>query len=140
MRWKLLCLVLLMGAGYLFCCAGCHGGRVRLPETGSTLEGTVTYGTEKVLVAQILVWGDNVSAEGYIQEDGRYKVENAPIGEVKIGVNVAGGTGQLRGMQMAGKKVPKVTNVPDKYADPTTSGITTTTNKGSNTFDIVIPK
>src|SRR5262245_45672113 len=63
MRWKLLCLVLLMGAGYLFCLAGCKSGRVRLPETHSTLEGTVTYGKEKVLVAMISVWGDKDTAE-----------------------------------------------------------------------------
>jgi hypothetical protein len=30
--------------------------------------------------------------------------------------------------------------VPAKYADPASSGIKTTVNKGENKFDIVIPK
>jgi hypothetical protein len=36
--------------------------------------------------------------------------------------------------------LPKLIDVPGKYFDPTTSGITTTVNKGDNTFNIVIPR
>jgi hypothetical protein len=113
---------------------------VRLPETGATLEGTVKYGTEKVLVALVIAQGEGGAATGFIGEDGRYKMDNVPLGEVKLGVNVKAGEGQNKGKQMAGQKVPKTVAVPEKYADPATSGIKTTINKGENTFDIPIPK
>ncbi len=139
MRLLLLRLVLLSSMGLLVSLAGCNNGPRRLPVTGATLQGTIKYGNEKVLVAMVLVTGDG-SAQGFVGEDGRYRVENVPIGEVKIGVNVKAGDGQLMSKRMSGQKVPKTTFVPEKFADPETSGIKTTTVKGDNTYDIVIPK
>jgi len=120
-------------------------GAARLPETGATLEGTVTYGKEKVPVALIIVQGANGSATGRIGEDGRYKVENVPVGEVKLAVNTAAGKGELMSKIMAqsqgkARTLPKVVEVPDKYFNPDTSGLSTTLNKGPNTYDIVIPR
>ena len=128
--------------------AGCGIGlrEKRLPETGATLEGTVSYGKDKVLVAMIIVQGENGAATAFIGEDGHYKVENAPLGTVHIGVNTAAGKGEMTGKMMAkaqGKApgpLPPMIDVPTKYADPTKSGITTTVNKGENKFDIVIPR
>jgi hypothetical protein len=134
------CFVSLAVAGLLLGLGGCNQREVRLPETGATLEGTVAYGNEKVLVAMVTATGPNASASGYIEDDGRYRIQNVPLGEVNLGVNVAAGDGQLMGKRMAGKPVPKVTKVPAKYADSTTSGVTTTIVKGPNTFDIKIPK
>jgi hypothetical protein len=139
MRRMLLGLVLLTGAGLVLGLAGCGGGLRRVPETGSTLDGTVTYGNEKVLVAMVIAAGDS-GAQGYIGEDGRYKIENVPLGEVKLAVNVDAGRAQLMGKIMAKQAVPKVVNVPAKYGDPDTSGIKTTISKGANKYDIVIPK
>src|SRR5260370_27410095 len=140
MRRMLLRLVLLTGAGLFLCLGGCHTGPERIPETGATLEGTVKYGNEPVLVALIIAQGPNGNANGSIGADGRYKIVNAPLREVNLGMNVKAGEGQLMGARMQGLSVPKVTNVPAKYAEPGTSGIKTTVNPGDNTFDIVIPK
>jgi hypothetical protein len=43
--------------------------------------------------------------------------------------------------QSQGKgQAPKLIDVPSKYANPTSSGITTTVSKGDNVYNIVIPK
>ncbi len=125
--------------------AGCSRYEYRLPETGATLEGTVKYGNETLQMAQIHVMGEKGQGIGRI-EDGRYKVENVPLGEVKIGVNTEAERSNAIGQQMARAKgvstghVLKFIAVPAKYAEPDTSGITTTIKKGKNTFDIVLPK
>jgi len=62
------------------------------------------------------------------------------IGEVKLAVNVEAGKGEQMSKIMSGQKVPKATNVPAKYGEPTTAGIKTMIAKGENTYDIVIPK
>jgi hypothetical protein len=125
---------------------GCDGqsGR-RLPVTGATLEGTVTYGQERVMVAMILIQGEGGASTAFVGEDGRFKAENVPLGTVHIAVNTEAGKGQMMGKFMAasqekGKGPPNVIDVPAKYADPTGSGITTTIKKGENKFDIVITK
>jgi hypothetical protein len=128
----------------LTCClAGCSRYEYRLPETGATLEGTVTYGGETVQMAQINVMSDKAQAIGQI-EGGRYKVENVPLGQVKIGVNTEAMRSNMIGQQMARAKgvstgpALKFISVPAKYAEPDTSGITTTIKKGKNTYDIVL--
>jgi hypothetical protein len=115
--------------------------------TGATLEGTVKYGTEEVRAAQIIVVGkDGTSAVGSIEADGRYLVKDAPIGEVTIAVNTAAGKGMMMGAAMASRdgKPPtppaKLIDVPTKWAEPATSTIKTTVNKGKNEFNIEIPK
>jgi hypothetical protein len=88
------------------------------------------------------------SSSGQIGEDGRYKVENCPTGQVKIAViteavkmqvMMSGGKYAGPESKSAGKgPPPKFVDVEPKYADPETSGITTTVNKGQNEFNIVI--
>jgi hypothetical protein len=116
----------------------------RLPETGATLEGTVKYGDENVEFAMIQVLAANGSATGRVGPDGRYKVENAPVGEVKVGVNTMAARGDFQSKVMAAGAskgpAPKFVEVPAKYADPEASGLATTVKSGSNTYDIVIPK
>jgi len=131
--------------------AGCRVPEIRLPETGATLEGTIQYGGDPVAIALVIVANDTASATGYVESNGRYKVENVPIGEVKIGVNTEAARGQYISQSMAqsykgpggkgGKgALPKFVSVPQKYWEPATSGITTTTKKGLNTFDIRLTK
>jgi hypothetical protein len=135
-------LAVLAAIGLIFCLGGCNTGPITLPETGATLEGTVTYGGEKVLVAMVIAapTDGKPGAQGVIGEDGRYKIENCPLGEVNLAVNVKAGEGMLRGRQMAGGKIPKIVSVPDKYGEPKTAGITTTVNKGENVYNIEIKK
>jgi hypothetical protein len=135
-------------AGFGLLLAGCGTGlrEKRLPETGATLEGTVSYGKERVMVAMVIIQGEGGAATAFIGEDGRYKADNVPLGAVHIAVNTDAGKGDFQGKLMAkaqGKgqgPLPKLIDVPAKYADPTKSGITTTINKGENKFDIVIPR
>jgi hypothetical protein len=130
---------------------GCGSYEYRLPETGATLEGTVTYGGENVPMALISVLGEKGQGNGQIEEVGQYKVENVPLGAVKIGVNTEAMKSNFMSQQMAQSyKGPgakgsgratglKFVSVPAKYQDPETSGVTTTIKRGKNAFDIVLP-
>jgi hypothetical protein len=138
-------LLLLTAAGLAVCPAGCNPRERRLPETGATLEGTVSYGKDKVMVALVVAQGEGGSAQGFINEDGRYKLENVPLGEVHLAVNTEAGKGQQMSTIMAqsqgkARQIPKVIDVPAKYGEPSKSGITTTISKGENTYNIEIPK
>lgn len=124
----------------------------KLAETGATLEGTVKYGGEDLQFAMIMVQTDTGSATGRIGEDGRYKVENVPLGEVRVAVNTAAAQGDFQSKSMAAgaykgpgtqgkaKVAVKFIQVPPKYYSPDESGLKTTISKGPNTFDIDIPK
>jgi hypothetical protein len=139
-----------LAAGCALLSASCEQG-VRHEETGATLEGTINYGNEQVPFALVIVLGQGGSSTGKVGEDGRYKVVNAPLGEVKVAVNTEAGKGDFMTYSMAqsyqgpeakgAKKANlRFVEVPKKYHDPETSGLTTTINKGPNTFDITIPK
>src|SRR6266404_4896877 len=82
---------------------GCSPYEYRLPQTGATLEGTITYGGETLQMADINVFGDKGQAIGRI-EGSHYKVENVPLGEVKIGVNTEAQRGTAIGQAMARSK------------------------------------
>jgi hypothetical protein len=140
-----LALLALLGLGLLL--AGCapRVREIRYPETGATLEGTVTYGSDKVGAALVIAQNENGSATAFVDDEGRYKLENVPLGEVSLAVNTEAGKGQATGRLMAqsqGKAngAPRIVDVPSRFADPAKSGIKTTINKGPNTFDIVIPR
>src|ERR1700761_4822757 len=106
MLWGKRSLALAVLGGCCLFTAACTGYGVReerLPETGASLEGTVTYGSDKLEAALIIVAGDKGSATGRIDEaTGRYKVDNVPVGEVRIGVNTDAAKGELRGKMMSG--------------------------------------
>lgn len=131
---------------------GCGNMRaVSLPDSGATLEGEVKYGGEPLQFAQVMVLGDNRLAVGRIGEDGRYRVENCPLGEVKVGVNTSAARGEYQSKVMAGaNKGPdgkgkgavslRFVDVPEKYFDPERSGFTTTVSAGANRFDLAVPK
>ena len=126
------------------CPAGCRYEANRLPESGATLEGTVTYGRDKVPAALIIAEGDGYpAATAWVDDDGHYKLENVPLGEVRIGVNTKAGEGRRRGQAIAqsqgkGGALPNLEHVPEKYFNPTDSGITTTIHEGANTFNVAI--
>jgi len=126
---------------------GCGVREYRRPETGASLEGTVTYAGKSVPAAMIIVAGQSGGATGNIGEGGRYHVDNAPVGEVKLAVNTDAAKGQMQGQKMAqayqggkggAKPAAAFLDVPKKYQDPNSSGITTTIKAGANTFDIVL--
>jgi hypothetical protein len=135
--------------------AGCGYGvtEQRLPETGASLEGTIKYRGEQVHFAEVRVISETAMGIGSVGEDGRYKVENCPIGAVRVAVdsNAAKGdhtslsmSGRYRGPKGEGKvgggRLPNFVNIDPKYAEPDTSGLGTTIQAGANTYDIVIPR
>jgi hypothetical protein len=134
----------LLGLGLLL--AGCSRySEVRYPETGATLEGTVTYGTDKVGAALVIAQNETGAATAFVEENGRYKLNNVPLGQVSIGVNTEAGKGKAMGEAMAqakgkSKAPPRIVDVPSHFADPAKSGIKTTIKEGANTFDIAIPR
>lgn len=127
---------------------GCGVREYRLPETGASLEGTVKYKGSPLPAAMIIVAGESSSATGNISENGRYKIDNVPLGTVKLAVNTDAAKGQMIGQRMAqsyqaekggkGQATLEIIEVPKKYQDPNASGITTTIKEGANTFDIVL--
>ena len=131
--------------GFALVVAGCGPSEVRYPETGASLEGTVKYGKEQVGAALVIAQNASGSATAPIDDDGKYRMKNVPLGEVSLAVNTAAGKGMAMGKMMAqsqgkAKGPVKLVDVPSKFADPTTSGIKTTIKKGPNTFDIEIPR
>jgi len=132
-------------SGLSLCAVACDGAQARRQETGATLEGTVKYGDQPIMVAMIVAQGSSGAATAFIGDDGRYKLDNVPLGEVNIAVNTDAGKGNLMSKVMAqsrgkGPALPRVIEVPKQYFDPVKSGIKTTVKPGANTFDVVIPK
>src|SRR5262245_21730356 len=127
--------------------AGCSGrpAEISYPESGATLTGTVSYGKDRVSAALVVAQNETGCATGFVDDDGRFKLANVPLGEVGIGINTKAGKGMALGKLMAqsqgkARGAPRIVEVPDKYADPVKSGIKTTISKGENEFDVVIPK
>jgi hypothetical protein len=129
----------------------CGSGIERIPETGATLEGKVTYGGQPVPMAFVIVaQAGGGSSTATADDEGNYKAENVPVGDVLIAVNTDATKGMMTGRAMAGtdpkakggKKgvTPKFVEVPKKYHNPDTSGLSTKTEKGANRYDINIPK
>ena len=117
-----------------------------LPKTNAVLEGTITYNGDPVPNALVIVAGTSFSATSFLSTPGKYQVQNAPLGDVKIAVNTAAAAGRMRAQVMAqskgkpapGASAPGLIAIPEKFANPESSGITTNIKEGSNTFDIAI--
>lgn len=139
-----LCGMTFVGMALLLSSCGDQGATV--PQTGATLDGTVHYGDEQVQFALIIATGPKTSATGKIDDEGKYHIDNVPLGEVSIAVNTKAGYGDYMSKSMSGAyqkakgKAPKYTQVPDKYHEPATTTLKTTINKGPNTYDIKITK
>jgi hypothetical protein len=124
--------------------AGCAGG------TG-TLTGTVTYQGKPVVFGAVTVQAaDGSRRMGNIEPDGTYTVTNVPTGRVTIAVSSpeppapAPASAPSR-LARPGYSPPppapavdrsKWVKLPDQYADPVQSELTTTVSSGTNTFNI----
>ena len=156
--WLRLLGVLTM-AGCIGVVAGCAGTTAR-----AVVKGKVTIG-EKNLTAGTVVFAtkDNkASGTGNIDENGNYTVTDAPVGEVTVAVMVPkmgammGGKmpgGMMKGPPDGGMKGPdggpgmagpaaidpaKIVQIPAKYADAGTSGLTYKVERGDNTHNITL--
>ena len=115
-----------------FYLVGCGPSEIRYPDSGATLEGTVAYGPEKITDALIIAQNDQGKSTGYVGEDGHYKLENVPLGDVNLAVDSEAGRNLAIGKLMAKTKGKgnsgsvKILEVPRKYQDPAKSGMKTT--------------
>ena len=108
------------------------------------LKGKVSYKGKPVPNAFVIASGNPMASTCMSDASGRYRMLNAPVGKVTIAVNTEAGRGMMRGAMMAsaigGDKstVPSFVDIPNKYFDPSKSGIETDVkNKdGENEFDI----
>jgi hypothetical protein len=84
-----------------------------------------------------------------ITSEGTYSLPDAPVGPVRITLGLGWSTDSGNGVVPSGpppKKAPKkvvapakpVKNIPEKYTNPQTSGLTYTVKPGEQTFDIVL--
>jgi hypothetical protein len=108
----------------------------RLDLSNATLKGKVTFKGQPVPHAMVLVENEKMRMSGMVDEKGEYQVPYAPVGNVKVAVD----TMSVRGMMPPSKSGPKLVDIPKKYTDPKTSGITTTisSSTGEMEFDIVL--
>jgi hypothetical protein len=111
-----------------------------------TVSGKVTY-QGKPLPSGIVTFVPETGAPQYadIQKDGTYNMTSAPLGSVKIGVQVKSGQEVLAsgGMPRNPKDYGKLRsamsesgNFPPKYSDPNQSELTYTVTKGTQQHDI----
>lgn len=147
-RW----LAIALSVGLLGLTSCSSNAPVALPNTGASLEGAVKYGDKILAFGIVIVEGAGSSAQGQINQDGTYRVENVPVGAAKLAVVT--NPGMARGAQMAGGrnvgpgdkgkgalgKVPDYVDVPTKYHSTATSGLAYTIQQGVNQHDIVIGK
>ena len=131
--------------------SACGSKEITLKTTGAKLSGTVQYGTDKIQFAKIIVKNQSGSAQGDINDDGIYSMDNVPLGEVTVAVNTEAGRDGFMRKSMAqsykgpdakgkGKSEYKLISVPAKYQDLDQSPLKTKIEVGENTFNIEIKK
>ncbi|MCI0458947.1 MAG: hypothetical protein L0Z62_18470 [Gemmataceae bacterium] len=137
MRLALCSLVLLIAAA-----VGCGG------QTTGTLVGKIRLGKNPLKVGSVAVYSEDGKRSGMgeiIDDDGTYLVRKAPAGKVKIGITVPTAEEllppdpnmdpELRKHLAA--QVKKLVPIPDVYADPDKSKLTTTVEPNvETTYDI----
>jgi hypothetical protein len=114
------------------------------------VSGSVTYKGKPLTGGKVTFLGDDwASIDGVIDEQGHYTI-NAPVGNVKIGVDnrmvklgairpeASKGAGPRPGSPPPDPIKGKYIEIPDKYYDPATSGLTFTVKSGTQTYDITL--
>jgi hypothetical protein len=133
---------------------GCGGGR---PGTAE-VTGTVTYKGKPVTAGTVhfLAADDSQSASAELSPEGTYAMPAAPVGPVKVAVQTA--AFRYRPVVAAGARPPVggpasvpqyrpvdhhvgtvYVPIPTRYEAPSTSGLTFTVQKGTQTLDIALP-
>lgn len=100
---------------------------------GVTVSGKVFLGDKPVEAGLVtFVTDDGRSSSAQLGSGGQFTMTQAPLGKVYIGVNtqMLKGQRQLHQQQSKGKDVPSFVEVPARYADPKTSGVTEVVQAG----------
>ena len=148
---------LLALAGVLFMCAGCSS------KTTGVVKGQVVFFDKKLTAGTVAFEAQDGKrvGSGNIDFNGNYTVNDAPVGPCRVTVRVpqvgmippgmraaAKPPGNMPPMKPPGGEadVPtpslidpsKIVQVPGKYANPETSGLTFTVEKGEQTYNITL--
>jgi hypothetical protein len=100
-----------------------------------SVEGRITYHGVGLASGYVQIIGpDGTSAEGAIQMGGTYTVWDPPHGRVRFAVM----SQPPAGLSKAPPAKHTGTHLPERYADPDTSGITLDFGGGRQKFDIVL--
>src|SRR5690348_11211775 len=112
----------------------------------TTIHGTVTYKGAPVSVGAIYFHGPNDRmAMGPIAEDGTFTATDVPLGEVRVSLQVRDPGAYAQQMKdplnrpapnPKGGARPGVTSVPEKYADPNTSGLKYSINAPTQELEV----
>ena len=128
-----------LGASILVCLvlAGCGSREVR-----GTISGRVTFQDAPVTAGIVMFSNDQkgVHMSAKLAADGTYRVVTAqgaglPLGTYRVAVApplLDAPTGVFTGPP----KYPDAANIPPRYRDPKTSGLTLNVHQGDNPFDI----
>jgi hypothetical protein len=140
------------GGAVLALMAGCAGGK-------ADVTGKVKHANKPVTSGTVIARGlDGIEMNGQIQADGTFTVQGVTAGPVKFAVisrdpAVVGARGRAGKGRADGKEASKEEAaakpapasdanwfaLPAQCESPETSGIATTLQSGSNTFDVVVP-
>jgi hypothetical protein len=145
--------------GLLTVAAGCGPNY----KARGTVKGKVTFANKNLTVGSVMFHGkDNMTGSASIDKNGNYVMNDAPLGEVQITVDVPkappGGIGMMKAgpglkaskdvksvdpegsgksiSMMIGDMPSYVLPIPEKYAKVETSGLTYTVQRGEQTHDI----
>ena len=142
--------VVLVGLLVLVSWLNLSGGDYRIPDTGVVFEARITLDGKPIPQAFVILQGESSMGQGYVGEDGMIRIESAPLGDVKIGINTDAARGHLMCEIMAAAQAPKkdgqkkaapiIVDVPARYFDPGKSGISRTLVKGLNALTIELSK
>lgn len=131
----------------------------------ATVKGTVSFAGKNLTAGTVMFHGkNNLSGSATIDKNGNYKMNDAPLGEVKVTVFVPkmppGGTKRMKmlggdkkkskelkemksvdpetgkSIAIMGDMPDNILPIPDRFASVETSGLTYTVQKGEHTFDI----
>jgi hypothetical protein len=117
--------------------SGCGSGGM------GRVSGTVTHQGQPLqagTVTFIATDGERPNASGDIQPDGSYSLQTtepgdgAVVGEYQVAISGVDSAVYNTPMPGMPAEVPKSV-IPEKYSDPSTSGLTATVESGSNTKD-----
>ena len=113
------------------------------------VSGKVTYQGKSVVYGIVsAICADGLTRTVNITEDGTYRFENLPAGPVQLGVTSpeppdpddrhrrGERAGAVKSARPKAVDRSKWFSIPDKYADPRTSGQSTTVTPGAITFNI----
>lgn len=98
-----------------------------------SISGRVTYHDVGLASGYVRIFGaDGESADGAIQMGGTYTVWNPPHGHVRITIS----SGPPAGLSKAPPATHSGNRLPERYADPETSGLALDFSGGKKTFNI----